>query len=378
MHQVDTSLRNLVVGQGLTKRGHLLTIEPTLAVSRPTQIAQDSFTLPIYYVRHIGEQIRSMGGDVEKWLKDSGFSEAQLADPSFKLSYQGFEKLVRNSALVTNEPAIGLFVGQRLIANTHGMLGYAAMHSSTVREALLVFERYTRIRTTLLSIRIVSNTHQVQVHFEPTRQLGDIQAMVLEAVILSVKNVLGTISMGTCHVDGVSFPYDTPAYASVAREMFGCEVKYNRPTAALTLSTAALDLPLKMADAQAFEAAADICQRELDKLIADETTATRVRRLLLENQNNFPSLQLAARLLHMTPRTLHRRLIDEGTSYRDILESVRHTLAIEQIKSQRLTLEEIAYNLGYSDMANFRRAFKRWESVPPSVYAEKQRSERKE
>jgi AraC-like DNA-binding protein len=75
--------------------------------------------------------------------------------------------------------------------------------------------------------------------------------------------------------------------------------------------------------------------------------------------------------LHMTPRTLHRRLLAEGTSYRALLESVLHTLATEHVKSGHFTMEEIAYRLGYTDLANFRRAFKRWESVPPSAYREK-------
>jgi AraC-like DNA-binding protein len=93
-----------------------------------------------------------------------------------------------------------------------------------------------------------------------------------------------------------------------------------------------------------------------------------VRRLLLEKQIRFPSLQVTARMLHMTPRTLHRRLVAEGTSYREVLESVRHTLAIEHLKSGRFGMDEIAYRLGYTDLANFRRAFKRWESMPPSEY----------
>ncbi len=70
----------------------------------------------------------------------------------------------------------------------------------------------------------------------------------------------------------------------------------------------------------------------------------------------------------MTPRTLHRRLSDEDTSFHELLEEVRHMLAVEHVKSGRLSIEEIAYSLGYSDLANFRRAFKRWESVPPSEY----------
>jgi AraC-like DNA-binding protein len=89
---------------------------------------------------------------------------------------------------------------------------------------------------------------------------------------------------------------------------------------------------------------------------------------MLEKQNGFPSLNVTARLCHMTPRTLHRRLIDEGSAFKEILEDVRHMLAVEHLKSGHLTIQEIAYTLGYTDLANFRRAFKRWEGVPPSAY----------
>jgi AraC-like DNA-binding protein len=65
---------------------------------------------------------------------------------------------------------------------------------------------------------------------------------------------------------------------------------------------------------------------------------------------------------------LHRRLLDEGTSYRQLLEEVRHTLAIEHLKAGRFSFEEIAFVLGYTDLANFRRAFRRWEKQSPSEY----------
>ncbi|HCP03082.1 MAG TPA: AraC family transcriptional regulator, partial [Pseudomonas sp.] len=128
------------------------------------------------------------------------------------------------------------------------------------------------------------------------------------------------------------------------------------------------DKPLRMADPDAFRDAEQICQRELAKLGDRNTLGDRVQRLLLERQNSFPSLETTARLLYVTPRTLHRRLQREQTSYKQILREVRHALAIEHLKSGRLSVEEIAWTLGYSDVANFRRAFRQWEGVAPSDY----------
>jgi AraC-like DNA-binding protein len=131
-----------------------------------------------------------------------------------------------------------------------------------------------------------------------------------------------------------------------------------------------VDQPLRTADPAAFEHAEKLCERELQNLVSDASVSARVRRLMLAKQVNFPSLTVTARILHMTPRTLHRRLLDEGTSFQEILDEVRHSLAMEYLKSQHMTIQELAYTLGYGDTANFRRAFKRWTGVAPSFFRE--------
>lgn len=330
-----------------------------------------SFTLPVHYIRHIADQLRSMGVDVGHWLARSGLTEAQLDAPSLVVPPTVFEQLVLDALDLSREPALGLFVGERLLANSHGIVGYAAMTSGTIRQALELLERFTRLRISLLSITHEARPGEVRVCFAETAPLGELRRPLLEAVVLSIKNVLDSISMGACRVREVSFPFESPDYAGLARELFDCEVRFGQPWAGFSIPSDVMDVPLRLADPEAFREAAMICQRELDKLTANESLGARVRRLLLEKQNGFPSLQVTARLFHMTPRTLHRRLLDEGTSYRELLEEVRHTLAVEHVKSGRFTIEEIAYTLGYSDLANFRRAFKRWESVPPSEFRAK-------
>ena len=269
---------------------------------------------------------------------------------------------------MSGEPALGLLIGARLLASSHGMLGYAALSSGTIRQALELVELYTPLRTSLISISHTVHPGEVRIVFAETRPLGEIQRMVLEAVTLSIKNVLDAITMGVCQVRRIEFPFAAPRYAPLARDLFRCEVLYGQSSAGAVLPIEAMDVPLKMADPEAFGEAARICQRELDKLTANESLAARVRRLLLERQGRLPSLLVTARMFHMTPRTLHRRLVDEGTSFHALLEDVRRTLAVEHVKSGRFSIEEIAYMLGYSDLANFRRAFRRWELVPPSAY----------
>lgn len=326
------------------------------------------FTLASQYIQHIGDQVAAKGVAVPVWLQQSGLPENWLDEPAQSISLPIFERLVREAVSMTREPAIGLLVGERLLVNTHGMLGYAAMSSVTIRQMLELFEHFIRLRIALITARHEVHADEVRLSFTEVLPLGDIRRPVLEGVLLAVKNVLDFITMGTCRLGYVAFPFERPDYAVLAEGLFKCEVRYGQSWAGFSLPPEQLDTPLKMADPAAFQEAALICRRELDKLSANESLSARVQRVLLEKQNGFPSLAVTARLFHMTPRTLHRRLQQEGTSFQDILEQIRHTLALEHLKANRLSIQEIAYALGYTDIANFRRAFKRWQALPPSQY----------
>jgi AraC-like DNA-binding protein len=344
---------------------------PAVSSKRSTQLG---FAIPSQYIRQIAEQMKSGGAPVDRWLAQHGLSESQLDAPVIELDRADFRQLILDAVRLSNEPALGLLVGERLVASTHGIVGYAALSSGTIREAIEIFERFTSLRTSLVAISHETHRTGVRIVFREGIPLEDIQRPILEAVILSIKNVLDAISMGACKIHEVAFPFSKPEYVSFASELFGCKVNYSQSWAGLSMPASALDLRLKLSDSGAFDQAARICQTELDKLAKNESLTARVQRLLLEKQNGFPSLQATARLLHMTPRTLHRRLVDENTSFREILEGVRHTLAVAHLKAGNFSIEEIAYVLGYSDLPNFRRAFKRWESVPPSEFQSRERS----
>ncbi len=326
------------------------------------------FRLPMYYIHQIAEVISGLGADRQAWLTQNGLQESQLTAPETTLPFATFHQLIIDGIAMAKEPALGLLVGERLLLNTHGILGYAAMNSGTIRQAVDVFERYIQLRTPMVSTHHEIHQQQFRVVFDEPYPLGKVRRPVLETVMLTVKNVVDFITLGERHVQSVSFTFSAPEYSALTRDMFNCEVKYNQKWNGFVLPVNVVDQPLKMNDPTTFREAALICQREFEKFHRPETLAVKVRRAILERGNSFPSLNLTARLFHLTPRTLHRHLLAEGTSYKAILEEVRHSLAVEHLKSSHLSIQEIAYSLGYTDIANFRRAFKRWEGIAPSEY----------
>jgi len=325
--------------------------------------------VPAVYLRQIAAQVGALGVDVQGWLSRAGLRAKALDELDEGIELAVFRALLVDAIELTREPALGLLVGQRLPMQTHGSLGYAALSSGTIRQALDLFASFTRTRFSLVDVSVLERCDEVRVRVVPEPALGPAIRPVLEAVSMATKDILDTISMGACPTRYFVFAFDEPEYAPFARQLLGCELRYHSSWSGIALGRKGLDAPLRAADPLAFREAVRICERELERIATTDTFEGRVRRAVIEHHNGVPSLELCARMLGVTPRTLHRRLAAEGTSFRAIIDAVRGQLARELIDSKRFSLQEVAYRLGYTDFANFRRAFKRWEGAAPSAYA---------
>ncbi|SFM26241.1 AraC family transcriptional regulator [Marinobacter zhejiangensis] len=330
-------------------------------------MSERNVTLPNHYILQIIEIVEHAGVSAEGWLRHLGIEPDKEEEESLvTMPWATFRRFLQDAGRFSKDKALGLMIGERLLINTHGTLGYAAMSSGTTRQIVDLLEQYMVLRTDLLTMDTAEEGDCLQVRFDDNGSLEDVQRPVTEAIVLAIRNILDFTTMGTCDIRSVTFPFDGDE--KLAEAVFRCPVAYNQECAGFTLPLTSIDKPLKMANTVSYQEALKVCRQELDKLPTEHTWSARVRRLMLQNRRGFPSLEMTARRFHITPRTLHRRLIDESTSYREVLEGVRHQLAIRYLQTGRMTVQEISFALGYSDIANFRKAFKRWESVPPTEY----------
>jgi len=90
--------------------------------------------------------------------------------------------------------------------------------------------------------------------------------------------------------------------------------------------------------------------------------------LLLRTPGQFPDIETVAAQMAISSRTLRRRLLAEGSSFQQLLDEVRHQLALDYLRRTRMSTEDIAAALGFSDAANFRHAFKRWSGLSPAAW----------
>lgn len=324
--------------------------------------------LPSQYVQQIADQITRMGARLPDW-----FQQLQEPGPSGELEVQhlslpDFRRLILEAIRLTGDPAFGLLVGERLLVNSHGMLGYVTSQSVTPREALELIARYFPLRTSLVLVQLELTPQRARLVFTENLPLGDVAQPVLEAIVLTIKNLFEYVTMGVCRADAAAFAFTAPAHQQLAEQLFSCALHYRAGWNGFELALTQLDKPVRTSNPKALLQAIQRCQAELTRLARRQELSSRVRVLMLEKQNGLPSLTITARLLNLTPRTLHRRLTEEGTSYREILDSVRRQLALDHLRDRQLSIQEIAFMLGYGDMANFRRAFKRWTGEAPSIH----------
>ncbi|MCC2618196.1 AraC family transcriptional regulator [Aestuariibacter halophilus] len=323
-------------------------------------------TLPSLYLTQIIELLDERGIDTRAWLAASSFDADQLTNETLSLSWQALRSLLADTQRLLPHQPLGLLLGSRLLINTHGSLGYAAMSGGSARQVIDLLVRFLHLRTDLMSIQVAEHDDLLHLHFVENRPLQQLKPVLTETIMLAVRNILDFIMLGACPIQQVYFPFNGDA--AVARRYFECPVTYQAGWAGFTLPVANIDKPLKLANKRGFESALRVCEEELHKLTANEDLSSRVRRTLLQSQTGFPSLDMAAQRFYMTKATFHRHLCKEGTSYRDILESVRQQLALRYLEEGHMTIKEIAYALGYAELSNFRKAFKRWYGKAPSQY----------
>jgi AraC-like DNA-binding protein len=165
-----------------------------------------------------------------------------------------------------------------------------------------------------------------------------------------------------------------PAYAARFAELVGgVEPQFGAPHNAMRLATVDVDAPLPQGNATMARLTQEQCRQLLAKRRQRDGLAGRVRDRLLQTPSDLAGIDIVAADLHMASRSLRRRLEQEGTSFRALVDEVRQTLAEELLTTADLKLEEVAQRLGYAESASLIHAFKRWKGMTPNAYREQHR-----
>ncbi len=278
------------------------------------------------------------------------------------------QQLIVNAIRLVQEPDLGLQFGRRLNTNTHGILGYALMSAATMREVVNVWLKYYKLNFADLDLiyRIVDDTYILAVDIAPEQSA--IRQFMVEAVFASMYTTAVFLLNENLHNAEIWFDYPEPAYAARYFETFPIRIAFAREQCQFRVPVTVLDVRLASANTAAARIYQQQCAAMLKTMKQRHGTARTLQKLVLEHSGNFPRINDAAAQMHMSERTLRRRLAAENTSFQEVLNDVRHRIACEYLQSTTLSVADIADLLGFADPSNFRRAFVQWSSVSPAAY----------
>ena len=307
------------------------------------------------------------GLSVSDCLRGSAIPIESLEDPFCEVEASQELTVVRNLLRhLARVPGIGLEAGRRYRSTGYGIMGYALLSSRSLRSALDFAIRYLDLTFAFNRYRAENVPEGLRVVLDDSAIPEDCRQFLVERDVTSTVAVMRHLLLKPVPVHRVSFRFERPSYAERFEEFFLGPVFFGEPAHAIVIGNEWVDQPLPQADEPTVRLCEEQCRELLDRRRARTRVSERVRQHLLRPRGAAKMEEVAAEL-GMAPRTLHRHLGAEGTSFRQLVDEVRKALA-EGMLSHRMTVDEVAERLGYSEASSFYHAFKRWKGVSPSAY----------
>lgn len=312
------------------------------------------------------------GVDLTACLQAAGIDPSLCREDEALISYQQYTLLIIQATCRYPVPWLGLDLGRQLHLGYQGPIGLAALTSATLRQAAAVCQRYYHVLGPLLSLetRFVGDDLILQVN--EGWDMGPLRALGMECFFVGLYDALRDL-LGVGHLDSVfHFAYPAPAYAEMYAQMLGNPCLFGQVAHQMRLSRHWLDEPPRLAQPATFRLALAACDALLERTRHRGSIVTQLRRLPVVSEAGVLSVEQAAQRLYMSERTLKRQLARLATTYQKVVDDVRLELAAELLSQSDCSVAEVSERLFFSDVANFRRAFRRWTGMAPSEFREKE------
>ncbi len=295
-------------------------------------------------------------------MQHAGIGPKQLANPEELLSLRAVVETLEIGAQESNDPAFGLSFGEAAPWSEFGPLGDVIFNSPTLHAALTNACRYFGVQQNAArpsldieggsaSLLYTLDTPELTQHAQHSEQILTIATRVCRT---------GTGNLGWAPRE-VHFKHSRPDSTTKAREFFRCTILYDQPVDAIVMDVDDLDVPMQTADAIVLPTVLRDVEERLSRLPFAFDVADQVARVVLSSlSTGNVTIEHVATVLESSPRTIQRRLYERGLSFNDVVANTRLELARRYLTDSALTLTDVAFLLGYSDLSAFSRAFRRW------------------
>lgn len=281
-----------------------------------------------------------------------------------------FIRLLENARRHTGDETLGLMIGRHTNLAALGPIGGAAATAPTVREGLQVVESFARLHASHVRIELVSTLDYLSLRYRYVVPLGETERFHCETLILFIQNYMEMLTGLPLDDAQYRFSFPEPGYGQAYRDCMHSPVSFDHAQTSVEIPHHWLGLRSPYFNAETWnQAQFYLLQRmKMQSAEINNTFTEHISAVLHSFEPPLPALHTIAGSLHLSERTLNRRLQLEGSSFREIKAQVLQYWARLYLTETELTVEAIAATLGYQDTANFRRAFRKREGCPPGEF----------
>ncbi len=270
---------------------------------------------------------------------------------------------------MTNDPLLGLHIGEQLTPNVWGMVGFFMQSCETLGESLKIFSKYLPVICPQFKYELKFDLHHVYLHINQDLQWEnnhhESARQSVDLTIASIHTLLKSLTGKKISPIRVELKY-LGRNSSEYTQILQTDVRFNSEKNIMILSKEHMSLPVIGYNKSLYTLLSNAFIEKENKFHRERTFAERVKRvLLLSGKGRLPSIDIAASHFNITSRTFQRKLKQEGVNYRFICKEVKKELALSYIKTSNPKIEMVANKLGYSDSSSFRKAFKNWTQTTP-------------
>ncbi|NIF26851.1 AraC family transcriptional regulator [Pantoea sp. Tr-811] len=333
--------------------------------------------LSVGFVQPLAEALGQLGHDPAPLLQRYGLDAARLAEPAARLSIPRYMHLGHAAIALCGEPALGLHMGRLSRLAQAGLAGVAAAQAPTLGEAAHTLLRFGPLYAANYRGHSAyqEDAQGAWLRFYSISPYNDYNRFVVDSLLAGWLAQLAALAGTSLQAERLEIEFQAPAYAAHYQALCTTPVQFGASANRLRLGRATLATRNPQHCPSTYAHLLQLCEAELQQRTRVRSLGERITHLLgpLLNGGREPDLDEVALHLQMPSWTLRRKLAEEGTRFRDLLNDTRRDLAEAYIRDTALAFGEIAYLLGFASAEAFQRAFKRWTGLTPGEFRRSQR-----
>jgi AraC-like DNA-binding protein len=317
------------------------------------------------------EYLESNGIDIIPLLAQLGLNMDSFNDPTQFHPFEHYKLVLEFALRQTNDLNYGLDFGND--PRIGGTLGMMCASAKNLKEALIQGCKLYNVQGDFAEILFVEDKSHPKIEYKvmdswllTSPKTAKIE---IDAMFSFINNILKVNSNNNLGPWMISFSYPKPDKANKYYEIFGLQPEFDAESNAMVFDSSTLLIPMKAFNPETNRVLKNYLNEELLKIEKSESITDKVKRVIHSfYRYKFPDIETVAKKLNMTTRSLQRKLSTENTTFQVLLQEAVFSIAKKLLRQNHLTISEVSYMLGYSDIGNFSRSFKKYTGKSPKEY----------